>query len=227
MANNKKKAPAKSGGYSYDKVVKNRDKNGRPIFFRYEGKKKIRVNQDEYRKVQHTKEYFKKKYKKNWQINYKAAVNQIKEINKKQKSVLLIEQKEKKKKDNEFQLVPKDGKSPFANSMATDIETQILKYGNGEMTRGGKIYLIDKNNLLFVRMFFSEMADIFYEKWKEYKGTDKETNSPQITYYWYWKEFLNKNKIDIFIPLDKIVFSFEQKEFDIILNDLLKKYFGK
>lgn len=228
MPNKKKQAPAKVGGYSYDKVVKNKDKNGYPIFFKYVGSKKVRVSQDEYRKVQHTKDYFKKKNGKEWRNKYNEAVKIYKGLGRDQEKKELKEKKEKRKKELEFNLTPKDGNSPFANSMATDIETQILSYGSGEMIRKGKSYFIDKNNLIFVRMFFSEIADIFYTEWKNETENYKKHNTPQITYYWYWREFPNSTrKTDIFILLDKIVFSFKQKFFSDTIDELLIKYFGK
>jgi len=101
MTNKKKKAPENVGGYSYDKVVKNKDKNGNPIYFRYEGKKKVRASAAAYKKVQDTKNYFKKKYQKDWQQKYKSALSQVKELDKNQKKSDKKKEQQRKKDESD------------------------------------------------------------------------------------------------------------------------------
>jgi len=228
MANKKKKAPQYSGGYSYDKVVKNKDKNGKPIFFKYEGKKKIRVKQDEYRKVQHTKEYFKKKNGKGWQIKYKDAIKQVKEIEKKQKRKEFEVEKIEKQKNEAFELIPnKEGRKTFANSMATDIEQDTLRYNNTVLEFNGKRYKVDKQNLLNARLFFSDLADVFYDTWHERNDEGKNVgDSPNIFFVWFNKLFKD-GSVESLVSLDKTNFSFDNKFFNKLTSELLKKYFGK
>lgn len=221
---NKKPKPVET--YSYDKVVKNKNKKGFPIFFKYVGKKKVRVSRDEYRKVLRTKEYFKKKDKKNWKQNYKAAVRTLRDTVKIQEQETKKQKKATKKELESFELVPKKGRQTFANSMPTDIETQILEHGKGELVFKKWFIKIDNNNLLNVRLFFTELADVFYDQWHKADEAGKKVNSPQILYLWYSKLFKD-NSIVTYIPLDRTTFSFNSKYFFDLINDvLLKKYFG-
>lgn len=228
----KKKTPAKSsGGYSYDKVVKNKDKNGNNIFFRYEGKKKIRTSAAEYKKVTDTKKYFKTKYKTEWQKKYKSAQQSIKGIVKEQKKKDTKEVKEKLKEEQSRNKTVVEDITTFANSMPTDIETQVLRYGNAKVFLSGRVAEIDKNNLIDVRLFFSELADIFYERWHEKTEAGNKLPSPNILYSWnITTTEINKTKQiinEVNVTLDKTNFSFDNKYFFQVLARLFKNYFGK
>jgi len=230
MTNKKKKAPAKSGGYSYDKVVKNKDKNGKDIFFRYEGKKKIRTSAAEYQKVKDTKKYFKTKYKTDWQKKYKSAQNQFKDLDKQQKKIDKVEAQKRIKDEQSKNKVAESFPRIFANSMPTEVETLTLRFGSVDISFNGKVKKITNKNLLDARLFFSEVADVFYERWHEAKEAGREVNTPQVTYVIHLKAteiFKTKEIInEITVLLDKTTFSFDSKYFFQLLNRLFKTYFG-
>lgn len=230
MTNKKKKAPANGGGYSYEKVVKNKDKNGNPIFFRYEGKKKIRTSAAEYKKVTDTKKYFKTKYKTDWKQKYKSAQQSIKGIVKEQKKKDNTKAIEQKKFEDSRNIVKESYPKIFANSMATEVETLTLRFGEVRLYFNGELLNIVTKNLLDARLFFSEIADVFYERWKEAKESGKKVDSPQISYLVHLKAteiYKTKEVInEISIYLDKTTFSFDTKYFYQLLNRLYKVYFG-
>lgn len=230
MPAKKKKAPVKIGGYSYDKVVKNKDKNGRPIFFKKENGKKIRTSAAAYQKVQDTKQYFKTKYNKDWQAKYKSAQSTLKSTLKDEKKKDDARQRKEKEIELSKDISVTENITTFANSMPSDVESQVLRYGSALITLKGKSANINKNNLIDARLYFSVIADKFYEKWHERQTLGYKDNTPQITYNWHitsTKKFKTNELITkIFITLDETVFTFEAKYF---FNYMLKEfinYFG-
>lgn len=244
----KKKTPDNVGGYSYDKIVKNRDKNGRPIYFKIEDGKKKRVKETEYKKVFVTKQYFKKKYKTAWQKKYKEAQQTINEVNRKQKTA----DKKRKQESAEKLVYKRMPLQPFANSAASDFEAQILEAGKGffimkpttifdEDENGKKLKTkitlpkletkVTQTNLMDARLFLSEMADEFYDVWHEADNAGEKVPSPQIV--WNGEAVLTLNSkgeiLDetVYLYLEKTNFSFWQVRFFKHLIKLFKNYFKK
>lgn len=81
---------------------------------------------------------------------------------------------------------------------------------------------ITDSNLLEARMFVSEIADEFYNRWQELKGTKEQPNSPQLKF-----AFIIYENGQIELDLSKTMFSFEQINFFNITKRLYKNYFGK
>lgn len=81
---------------------------------------------------------------------------------------------------------------------------------------------ITHKNLMDARFFVSEVADIFYNRWQELKGTKDEPNSPQLKFYFAFFEDGETN-----IRIDKTMFSFEQIIFFKKVHKLYFDYFGK
>jgi len=115
--------------------------------------------------------------------------------------------------------------------MATEVETLTLRFGSVKILFNGSVINITNKNLLDARLYFSEIADVFYERWHEAKELGKEVNTPQITYVIHLKatEIYKTKEVvnEITVLLDKTTFSFDSKYFFQLLNRLLKNYFGK
>lgn len=230
MPAKKKKAPEKIGGYSYDKVVKNKDKNGRPIFFKKENGKKIRTSAAAYKKVQDTKQYYKNKFNKDWQNKYKDAQKTLKSTLKDAKKKEDTKQRKEKEIEQSRNKTVIEKISTFANSMATDIETQFLRYGNAKLFLDGAKFETNKSTLIDVRLFFSELADLFYERWHEKTNEGQKLPSPNIMYNWNIQTTeINKTKqivTDVNVTLNETTFTFDGKYFYQLMKRLFKTYFG-
>lgn len=230
MPAKKKKAPVKIGGYSYDKVVKNKDKNGRPIFFKKENGKKIRTSAAAYQKVQDTKQYFKTKYNKDWQAKYKSAQSTLKSTLKDEKKKDDARQRKEKEIEQKQNKTVIEKISTFANSMATDIESQFLRYGNALIYLDSDVFKTTTSTLIDVRLFFSEVADLFYERWHEKTNEGQKLPSPNIMYNWNIQttEFYKTKKIltSVNVTLDETTFTFDGKYFFQLMKRLFKTYFG-
>lgn len=229
----KKKVKKDSGvrsaplSYSYANVVKQKDKNGKTIYYNKDGKKKVRVKEIEFLRVQKTKDYFKKKNGKGWVKKLNSA---RKEFNK-----ITVEQKAKTKKiDNTVYTRVRT----FANSMPSEVETQFLLFGNVKLIFNDEVkedldgtvkikastLKLNNSNILDARHFFTEIADEFYDRWNELKGTPAEPDSPQINYYWAFAKLDGVTTMEVY--LNQTVFSFETVLFFRIMLQLYKNNFG-
>ncbi len=251
MAKENKKAGAqKAPVYSFTNTVRNKDKNGRNIYFKKVGKKKIRTSQAEWLRVQHTKKYYKVKYPDNWSKKLNEARREL--INLDKKSKAHYKKLEPVKLLSIYDKAPEkfEPQQTFANSMPTDVEMFVLNYGaceiqmhQTEITENakGKKYKdkkidtvklpnlnvkVTQKNLMEARSFFSEIADEFYKLWHALDEAGTKVDSPNI--YFTWQRFKTEEKgVEIFIYLDRTVFSFYEVYFFKYMIKQFKVFFGK
>lgn len=233
----KKKVKKESGiksvplSYSYANVVKQKDKNGKTIYFNKDGKRKVRVKEIEFLRVQKTKDYFKKKNGKGW-------IKKLNSARKEMRSITDAQNKIDKAKHKQTDKTVYTHVSTFANSMPSEIETNFLMFGNvklifndetkkdadGTVKIKASTLKLNNSNILDARHFFTEVADVFYDEWNELKGTAAEPNSPQILYHWSFAKLDGNTSMEVY--LNQTSFSFSSTKFFKEMLQLYKNNFG-